>query len=64
MIFLRREHEGYRLDGLIDAYWRAQGQWSSNDTVYVVSILCRNFNDQNNSNAYQLSNPQPSIRTG
>ena len=57
IIFLRKEHERCRLDGIIDAYWRVEGQWSTNDTVDVVTILCQKFNDKNNSNAFLLSNP-------
>lgn len=62
MLFLRHEHDGYRLDGIIDAYWRGEGAWSTDDTVDIVSILCGAFNDQKNSNAYLLSNPGESRR--
>jgi len=57
VLFLRHEDGDYRLDGLIDAYWRMEGRWSTNDTVDVVDVLCRAFNDERNSNAYRLSNP-------
>ena len=57
VLFLRHEDGDYRLDGLIDAYWRMEDRWSTNDTVDVVDILCRAFNDEKNSNAYRLSNP-------
>ena len=57
VLFLRHEDGEYRLDGLIDAYWRREGAWSTNDTVDVVLILCRAFNDGKNSNPYLLSNP-------
>jgi hypothetical protein len=57
VLFLRHEDGDYRLDRLIDACWRMEGRWSTNDTVDVVDVLCRAFNDERNSNAYRLSNP-------
>jgi hypothetical protein len=57
VLFLCHEDGDYRLDGVIDAYWRREGAWSTNDTVDVVLILCGAFNDEKNSNAYRLSNP-------
>ena len=57
VLFLRHEDGDYQLDGMIDAYWRKEGIWSTNDTVDVVLTLCRAFNDERNSNAYRLSNP-------
>jgi len=57
VLFLRHEDGDYRLDGLIDAYWRMEDRWSTNDTVHAVSTLCRAFNDEKNSKACRLSNP-------
>ena len=57
VIFLRREADGYRLDGLYDAYWKSGDAWSNIQTEEVLFALCRKFNDAKNTNAHELSNP-------